>query len=123
MLSLIFSATVYTFSIILAVFLIGLGLAAHLAARSPGVSHGRRSRWAGASGLRSARCYWSAEMLARSLPYWPVSPSASAFANVRIDMAASVVGDSAGADSLGREFFAGVGGGPPKADTTSRRPT
>ena len=86
MLSLIFSATVYTFSIILAVFLIGLGMGSAL-----GSAVARRvARPAVALGwcqwLSVGAIYWSAEMLARSLPYWPVSPSASAFASVRIDM-------------------------------------
>ena len=56
MLSLIFGATVYTFSIILSVFLSDLELAAGSEAPCRSVSHGRRSRWAGANGCRWARC-------------------------------------------------------------------
>jgi spermidine synthase len=77
LLSLMLGATVYAFSIILAVFLGGLALGS----------------WGGASLVRTARdpalalaiCQlllalavgWAAFMLADSLPYWPIQPSLS----------------------------------------------
>jgi spermidine synthase len=73
LLSLLLGATVYTFSIILAVFLVGLGIGS----------------WAGAIAGRGARpgvalgmCQlflvggvaWSAFMIAQSVPFWPINP-------------------------------------------------
>jgi spermidine synthase len=86
MLSLIFSATVYTFSIILAVFLIGLGLGSAIGSAvsrrvmRPAIALGW-CQW-----LTVGAILWSAEMLARSLPYWPVINSASAVAEFRLDI-------------------------------------
>jgi spermidine synthase len=78
MLSLIFGATVYTFSIIMAVFLVGLGAGSAIgSAVAP-----RMSRPAVALGwcqwLSVAAMVWSAAVLARWLPYWPSAASAVA---------------------------------------------
>jgi len=77
LLSLMLGATVYTFSIILAVFLVGLGIGSSsgaLMARSisrPRIALGVcQLLLAGAVG-------WAAFMIARSLPYWPINPSLS----------------------------------------------
>ncbi len=72
-LALIFSATVYTFTIILAVFLIGLGIGS-----SAGAALVQRLREpAGALALcqlgAAVSMAWSAQMLSNSLPYWPVN--------------------------------------------------
>ena len=87
MLSLIFGATVYTFSIILAVFLIGLGVGS---AAGSALSK-RVARPAIALGwcqwLTVGAMLWSAEILAGSLPYWPAAASTSAVANFRFDLA------------------------------------
>src|SRR5213075_803020 len=67
-------ATVYTFSVILAVFLVGLGIgssAGALIARSitrPRVALGL------CQFLAAAGVGWTAFMLADSLPFWPVNP-------------------------------------------------
>src|SRR5205085_10929921 len=75
LLSLMIGGTVYTFAIILAVFLMGLGLGS-----SGGSYLGRESRSPRvALGicqlLLGAAIAWTAYMLARSLPYWPIDPS------------------------------------------------
>jgi spermidine synthase len=86
MLSLIFSATVYTFSIILAVFLIGLGLGSALGSAvarrvpKPEIALGA-CQWLSVGGM-----FWSATMLAGTLPFWPVDPSAGVIANFGIDL-------------------------------------
>ena len=73
MLSLIFGATVYTFSIILSVFLIGLGIGSGIGSAvskrvaRPAIALGW-CQW-----LTVGAMLWSAEILARSLPYWPAS--------------------------------------------------
>jgi spermidine synthase len=84
-------ATVYTFSVILAVFLVGLGIGSSggaLLARSV-----RRPR--AALGicqfLAAAGVGWTAFMLADSVPYWPVNPilSTSPWFNFQIDLVRS----------------------------------
>lgn len=83
LLSLLLGATVYTFSIILAVFLAGLWAGssggALLARRAVFKDRYRGSRLAlGASQMLLAiACAWTAHALARSLPYWPVDPALS----------------------------------------------
>jgi spermidine synthase len=77
LLSLILGGTVYTFSIILAVFLMGLGIgstAGSFLARTI-----RRPRWSLAlcQMLLVGAISWTAYMVARSLPYWPINPAIS----------------------------------------------
>jgi spermidine synthase len=77
LLSLMLGATVYAFSIILAVFLGGLALGS-----SVGATLARRtSRPELALGvcqlLLAVAIAWAAFMLAKSLPYWPINPSLS----------------------------------------------
>jgi spermidine synthase len=74
LLSLLLGATVYTFSIILAVFLIGLwagsSAGSFLSRRTPHV----REALALCQILLAAAITWTAYTLAHSLPYWPVDP-------------------------------------------------
>jgi len=77
LLSLLLGPTVYTFSIILAVFLIGLGLGS-----TAGSLLGRRIARPGlALGwcqiLLTGAIAWTSWMLSKSLPYWPINPSLS----------------------------------------------
>lgn len=77
LLSLLLGATVYTFSIILAVFLMGLW-----AGSGGGSLLARRFReprlaLAGCQLLIVLACAWTAHAVARSLPYWPVDPTLS----------------------------------------------
>ena len=89
LLSLTLGGTVYAFSIILAVFLLGLGIGsaagASLARKSlrPGILLG----WC--QFFLMAAIFWTAYMLAESLPYWPIDPSltANAWLNFQLDMA------------------------------------
>jgi spermidine synthase len=77
LLSLMLGATVYTFSIILAVFLVGLGIGSSLgsllarATLRPGILLGV------CQFLLAGAITWTAYMLANSLPYWPIDPSLS----------------------------------------------
>ena len=76
-LSLLLGASVYTFSLILAVFLIGLGIGSGLGAawardhRHTGIAFA----WCQLGAALSAA--WAAWMMAKSLPYWPIDPSLS----------------------------------------------
>jgi spermidine synthase len=77
LLALLLGATVYTFSIILAVFLVGLGLGS-----AAGALLARSRRNAGVllgvcQLLLAGAVAWAAQMLANSLPYWPINPALS----------------------------------------------
>jgi spermidine synthase len=76
-LSLHFGATVYTFSLILAVFLVGLGIGSTtgaMAARTP-VAARQALGWCQL--LLCGAMAWAAYMNTESLPYWPINPSIS----------------------------------------------
>ncbi len=86
LLSMMIGATVYTFSIILAVFLVGLGIG------SAGGSILGRKRPRAALGwcqlLLAAGIAWAAFSVADSIPYWPISPqySTSPWFNFQVDL-------------------------------------
>jgi spermidine synthase len=73
LLGLMLGATVYTFSIILAIFLVGLGIGS---AAGSIISRSVRARAAlGYSQLLLvAAIAWTAFALAQSIPYWPINP-------------------------------------------------
>jgi spermidine synthase len=87
-LSLLLGATGYTFSIILAVFLVGLGIGSgvgSILARQPANS---RLLLGWCQLLLVAAIAWTALMVARSLPHWPVdmSLSTSVWYNFQLDL-------------------------------------
>jgi spermidine synthase len=88
LLSLLFGATVYTFSLILAVFLFGLGIGSSLGAAIArgGVNPRAALGWC-QMGLCAALA-WAAYMLTESLPFWPINPqiSTSIWFNFQLDM-------------------------------------
>ena len=74
-LSLLFGATVYTFSLILAVFLTGLGIGSSLgAAIGRGIERPRVALGI-CQALLCAAIAWTAYVVTASLPYWPINPS------------------------------------------------
>ena len=87
LLSLLLGATVYTFSIILAVFLVGLGIGSWVGALA-----GRGAKPAVSLGicqlLLVGGIAWSALMIATSVPYWPINPllSSDPMYTFQIDM-------------------------------------
>jgi spermidine synthase len=77
LLSLMLGGTVYTFSLILAVFLTGLGIGSSIGVflargKAPRVALGVCQM------LLAAGVAWTAFMVSDSLPYWPISPALSA---------------------------------------------
>jgi len=77
LLGLMLGATVYTFSLILAVFLVGLGTgsgAGAMMARGLRGPASARAALGWCQVLAIGGIAWTALMLARSLPYWPVNP-------------------------------------------------
>ncbi|MCU0915454.1 MAG: fused MFS/spermidine synthase [Planctomycetes bacterium] len=76
-LSLLLGGTVYTFSIILAVFLVGLGLGSSVGSVLARHNARPRAALAGCQLLLMGAIAWAAYALMESLPYWPIDPSLS----------------------------------------------
>jgi spermidine synthase len=74
LLSLLLGGTVYTFSIILAVLLSGLGIGSSIGAMLARSSENPRRALGCCQLLLTGAIAWSAFALAKSLPYWPVNP-------------------------------------------------
>src|SRR5215831_17181618 len=74
-LSLLYGATVYTFSLIVAVFLIGLGIGSTVGSSMSHQMKRPRVALAWCQVLLCAAMAWAAYMLTESLPWWPIDPS------------------------------------------------
>ncbi len=112
LLGLMLGATVYTFSIILAVFLVG-----HRDRQCGGLDRWRATR--ATRGVALGWCQTAARRLPspgppsclrNSLPYWPVNPllSTSPWYTFQIDLVRVSVGDPAAALLVGRKLSAGA---------------
>jgi spermidine synthase len=77
LLSLLLGATVYAFSLILAVFLAGLGLGSSVGSALARRLKRPRLALAWCQLALGAAMAWTAWTLAQSLPYWPINPSIS----------------------------------------------
>jgi spermidine synthase len=75
LLSLHFGATVYTFALILAVFLVGLGLGSTVGASAGRNSASPRRALGWCQLLVCGAMAWAGYQLTESLPYWPINPS------------------------------------------------
>jgi spermidine synthase len=75
LLSLLFGGTVYTFSLILAVFLLGLGIGSSAGSAIGRGSSNPRVLFGWCQMALCAAIAWSAYMLTQSMPYWPINPS------------------------------------------------
>jgi spermidine synthase len=74
-LTLLLGGTTYTFSIILAIFLIGLGLGSGIGSYAVREVVRPRRALAVSQFLLVGAIAWSAWMIAESLPYWPINPA------------------------------------------------
>ena len=74
LLGLMLGATVYTFSIILAVFLVGLGGGSTVGSLMARKSASAKATLGWSQMLLAGAVAWTAYMLAQSLPYWPINP-------------------------------------------------
>ncbi len=77
LLGLLFGASVYTFSIILAVFLVGLGIGSSLGAMTARTVANPRLALGWCQMLLAGAIAWTAFVIGNSLPYWPINPSIS----------------------------------------------
>jgi len=73
LLSLMLGGTVYAFSIILAVFLAGLGIGSWIGSAAARGSSSPRRALAVCQALLTAGIAWTAFLLAKSLPFWPIN--------------------------------------------------
>jgi spermidine synthase len=87
LLSLLFGGTVYTFALILSVFLFGLGIGSSLGSAIGRGASRPRVIFGWCQMLICAAIAWSAYMLTESMPYWPVNPSITtdAWFNFQLD--------------------------------------
>jgi spermidine synthase len=89
LLSLMFGATTYTFSLILAVFLFGLGIGSSLGAS---IARSTANPRVALGWCQMGLCLaigWAGMMLSTSLPYWPINPSittSSIWYNFQLDI-------------------------------------
>jgi spermidine synthase len=75
LLSLLFGGTVYTFALILAVFLFGLGIGSSLGSAIGRAAARPRVIFGWCQMFLCAGIWWSAYMLTESMPFWPINPS------------------------------------------------
>jgi spermidine synthase len=75
LLSLMLGGTVYTFALILAVFLSGLGTGSYLGAAAARVAPRPRKAFGWCQLMLTGAVAWAAVMTAKFLPYWPVDTS------------------------------------------------
>ena len=112
MLSLLSARTVYTFSLILAVFLLGLGIGSSVGSACRATIAAAASR-AGlvpdAAGRRDRRGPRTCST--QSLPYWPIDPSMSSspWYTFQLDLVRTLWAMLPGGDPLGRELSARAG--------------
>jgi spermidine synthase len=87
--SLLLGGTVYTFSIILAVFLIGLGIGSAVGSVLARSAKSPRAALGICQMLIAGGVAWTVFMLTKSVPYWPVDPSLaqSPWFTLQLDMA------------------------------------
>lgn len=76
-LSLLFGGTVYTFALILAVFLLGLGIGSSAGAKLAREVAQPRIALGWCQMLLCAAIAWTAYLIGASLPFWPINPSLS----------------------------------------------
>jgi len=74
-LSLLFGATTYTFSLILAAFLAGLGIGSSIGSALGRTVSRPRVAFGWCQALLGVAIAWAAYMLTDSMPYWPIDPS------------------------------------------------
>ena len=87
-LSLLFGATTYTFSLILAVFLVGLGIGSTVGSELARRVKSPRNSLGWCQLLLCFAIAWAAYATGESLPYWPINPSISTspWFNVQLDL-------------------------------------
>jgi len=115
-LSLLFGGTAYTFSLILAVFLFGLGIGSSIGSALAARVERPRLALGWCQMLLCAAMAWTSYMLTDSLPFWPINPSISTspWFNFQVDFVRALWAMLPGAILWGASFplaLASVAGG------------
>ena len=110
LLGLLFGATVYTFSLILAVFLVGLGIGSSVGSVLSRTVTRPRLAFGWCQVCAVAAVGWASRTISQSLPYWPVSPSlcASVRFEFEFDFVRALWAAAACGRALGRQLPAGA---------------
>jgi spermidine synthase len=89
MLGLLFGASVYALSIIVAVFLVGLGIGSGIGALLCRILVSPRTALGWCQVLAACAIAWTAYNLSAALPYWPINPliSSNIWFNFQLDLA------------------------------------
>jgi spermidine synthase len=92
LLTLLFGGTAYTFSLILAVFLLGIGIGSSLGSAIARAVERPRMAFGWCQMALCGAIAWAAYQLAASLPFWPIDPSmaTSQTFNFQLDLARSL---------------------------------
>jgi spermidine synthase len=106
LLSLLFGATTYAFSVILAVFLVGLGIGSAVGSTVARNTANPRATLGWVQLFVAFTTAYGAYMVSRGLPYWPVNPSLapSAWFNFQLDLARALFTMLPGAVLWGASF-------------------
>ena len=108
-LTLLLGGTTYTFSIILAIFLIGLGLGSGIGSYAVREVVRPRRALAVSQFLLVGAIAWSAWMIAESLPYWPINPALTrTLGHLAGRPRALLVGHPPGGSPVGRQLSVGA---------------
>jgi spermidine synthase len=115
-LSLLLGGTVYTFSLILAVFLFGLGIGSSIGSALAARVERPRLALGWCQMLLCAAMAWTSYMLTDSLPFWPINPSISTspWFNFQVDFVRALWAMLPGAILWGASFplaLASIAGG------------
>ena len=120
LLSLLFGATTYAFSIILAVFLIGLGIGSAIGSSITRNTANARGALGWIQLFLAFTTAYGAWMVAQQLPHWPINPSlaTSVWFNFQVDFARALFAMFPGAILWGASFPLAVAAATrPDADT------
>ena len=121
-LALLLGGTVYTFSMIAAVFLAGLGIGSAVAARLARVSTRPALLLALSQIGVVAGAAWAALLINRAFPYWPIDPALSAgpWFNIQIDLLRVVLAVLPAACFWGASFPLALAAAAPGAGDSAR---
>ncbi|HKC56047.1 MAG TPA: fused MFS/spermidine synthase, partial [Vicinamibacterales bacterium] len=121
-LSLLFGGTVYTFSIIAAVFLFGLGLGSAAAAWLARDAQRPGALLAGCQIGVAMAVAWGAALMARAYPYWPIDPALAAgpWFNFQIDLLRAFLAVVPAACCWGASFPLALAAAGPRAGDPAR---
>ena len=117
-LSLLFGGTVYTFSIIAAAFLLGLGIGSAVGARLARDAARPAVLLGGCQVGVALAVAWGAALITRAFPYWPIDPSLAAgpWFNFQIDLLRAVIAVVPAASFWGASFPLALAAAASRAD-------